>query len=104
MFRSVEGRVLVEDFPKDHFHHYGLCRMWPLVWINGKQYDLCHIYGIRNEQEGLHQVFDQWTIREAGFVCRILVAKNHWVLDDGQPVMDEEALLRILINGTGPDN
>jgi hypothetical protein len=104
MFRSVEGRVLIEDFPKDHFHHYGLCWMWPHVWINGKQYDLCHIYGIRNEPEGLHQIFDQWTIREAGSVCRILVAKNHWALDDGQPVMDEEALLRILINGTGPDN
>jgi hypothetical protein len=96
------GRTLTDDFPQDHFHHRGLSWMWPKVWINGKRYDIWHIYGIRNELEGLHQIFDDWTVREAGPVCLLLGTKNHWALDDGHTVMDETVLFRVFRKtGTG---
>jgi hypothetical protein len=95
------GRTLTDDFPQDHFHHRGLSWMWPKVWINGKRYDLWHIYGMRNELEGLHQIFDEWTAREAGPVCLLLGVNNHWALDDGHTVMDEAVLFRVF-RKTGP--
>jgi hypothetical protein len=98
---DLAGRTLTDDFPQDHFHHRGLSWMWPKVWINGKRYDLWHIYGMRNELEGLHQIFDDWTVRETGPVCLLLGVKNHWALDDGHSVMDEAVLFRVF-RKTGP--
>ncbi len=92
---DLSGRVLTDDFPKDHYHHRGLSWNWPKVWVNEKRYDLWHIYGIRNELDGIHQIFDKWTIKEKGPVCLLLGAKNHWETDNGQKVMDEEILFRV---------
>lgn len=92
---DLAGTVLTDDFPEDHFHHRGLSWMWPKVYVNDVHYDLWHIYGMRNELEGIHQVFDKWTIKETGPVCALIGAQNHWKLDDGKIVMDEDVLLRV---------
>ena len=92
---DAKGQTLTDDFPEDHYHHRGLSWMWPKVFVNDRRYDIWHIYGMRNELEGIHQVFENWTIRETGPVCALLGAKNHWELDDKQKVMDEEVLLRV---------
>lgn len=92
---DLSGRVLTDDFPQDHYHHRGLSWNWPKVWVNEKRYDLWHIYGIRNELDGIHQIFDKWTIKEKGPVCLLLGAKNHWETDNGQKVMNEDVLFRV---------
>jgi len=92
---DANGHVMTDDFPGDHFHHRGLSWMWPRVFVNDKRYDLWHIYGPRNEYEGIHQVFDKWTRRETGPVCMLLGVRNHWKLDNRQNVMDEDVLMRV---------
>ncbi len=99
---DLEGRVITDDFPQDHYHHRGLSWNWPKVWVNEKRYDLWHIYGIRNELDGIHQIFDKWTIKDKGPICLLLGAENHWETDNGQKVMNEEILFRIFKRtGTG---
>jgi len=34
------GVSILDDFPKDHFHHHGLFWAWPVVETGGKSYDL----------------------------------------------------------------
>jgi len=92
---DLDGRVLTDDFPIDHYHHRGLSWNWPKVWVNEERYDLWHIHGMRNELKGLYQIFDKWTLRETGPVCALLGIKNHWETQDGQHVMDENVLFRV---------
>lgn len=92
---DTEGNILTDDFPSDHYHHRGLSWMWPKVFINGKRYDLWHIYGQDGKLDGLHQVFDHWLIKETGPVFAIFGAKNTWQLDDGTEVMDEWVYVRV---------
>jgi hypothetical protein len=99
---DFNGMSITDDFPTDHYHHRGMSWMWPKTWINDVRYDLWHIYGPSQEYEGLHQVFDEWMVKEKGAVCILLGAKNHWELDDQYKVMDEEVLFRIFRKtGTG---
>ncbi|NLE37078.1 MAG: hypothetical protein GX621_03540 [Pirellulaceae bacterium] len=37
---GLDGEVLTEDFPRDHYHHHGLFWAWPHVEIDGRHYDL----------------------------------------------------------------
>ncbi len=37
---GLNGEVLTDDFPKDHYHHHGVFWAWPHVGIDGKEYDL----------------------------------------------------------------
>lgn len=34
---GIDGTVLTEDFPSDHFHHRGIFWAWHQVWIGDKQ-------------------------------------------------------------------
>lgn len=36
---GIDGEVLTEDFPKDHYHHHGIFWSWPYMMIDGKTYD-----------------------------------------------------------------
>ncbi len=37
---GLNGEVLTESAPKDHYHHHGIFWAWPHVSIGGHQYDL----------------------------------------------------------------
>ncbi|HOX55941.1 MAG TPA: PmoA family protein [Candidatus Paceibacterota bacterium] len=79
---GLDGEVLTDDFPKDHYHHRGLFWSWPHVTIDGKDYDLWMLKGIRHE-------FDQWE-QEAKSRRAVLKVQNYWVAD-GCRVMKEVA-------------
>ena len=34
---GIDGTVLTEDFPADHFHHRGVFWAWHQIWIDGKR-------------------------------------------------------------------
>ena len=44
---GLDGEVLTDDFPRDHYHHHGLFWAWPHVQIDGKVYDLWTGKGIQ---------------------------------------------------------
>lgn len=84
---DLDGRILTDDFPADHYHHRGLSWMWPRVTVAGQQVDLWHIRGIRHS-------FERWLAQEVGPVCATLGAKNAWIMGE-RKVMDEWVWVRV---------
>ncbi len=92
---DLQGNVLTDDFPDDHYHHRGVSWMWPKVFVNGKRYDLWHIYGKDANLPGIHHIFEKWIAKEAGAVCALIQLKNFWQLDTKEKVMDEWVAIRV---------
>lgn len=78
---GLDGEVLTDDFPKDHYHHRGLFWAWPHVSVAGKEYDLWML-------KGCEQRFERWLKREAGATNAVLSVQNGWVAG-GRKIMDE---------------
>ncbi len=83
---GLQGEVLTDDAPKDHYHHRGVFWAWPHVSIDGKEYDLW-TYKV------LQQKFVRWLDREAGPVAATLGVENGWFVGD-RKVMTEMVWLR----------
>lgn len=88
---GLDGEVLTDDFPKDHYHHHGIFWTWPHVEIDGKQHDLWAGASIR-------QQFVRWLDREAGADSALLAVENGWFVGN-EKVMAEE--VRILTHPAG---
>ncbi|MFO0958680.1 MAG: ThuA domain-containing protein [Isosphaeraceae bacterium] len=78
---DLDGAILTDDFPKDHYHHRGLFWAWPHVVIGGKDYDLWTLGGIR-------QKFDRWLAREVGPSSAVLGVENGWYIGDHRAVRE----------------
>ena len=83
---GLQGEVLTDDFPKDHYHHHGIFWAWPHVAIGDNQYDLWMYKNIK-------QQFVRWICRQAGPVGAVLAVENGWFVD-GKKVMIERCWLR----------
>jgi hypothetical protein len=83
---GLDGEVLTDDFPRDHYHHHGVFWAWPHVAIDGKQYDLW-MY------KNISQKFVRWLCRETGPVAAVLGVENGWFVGD-KKVMIERVWLR----------
>ena len=79
---GLNGEVLTDDFPKDHFHHRGLSWMWPEVKVGDKTYDLWTIKGIRDHTVKLLE-------SRSGPDSATLKMANAWITDGGEKVLDE---------------
>ncbi len=84
---GMDGEVLTDDFPKDHYHHRGVFWAWPHVKVGGKEYDLWMIQGIKQE-------FEKWVAREAGPDRAVLKMQNAWMAG-GRKVMDEQVSITV---------
>ena len=84
---GLDGEVLTDDFPKDHYHHRGLFWAWPHVKIGGHSADLWMLNGIE-------QRFGRWIRREATSQGAVLAVENGWYMD-GMPVVREEIVIRV---------
>ena len=78
---SPSGVVVTDDFPKDHFHHRGISWMWPVVRVDGQEYDP---WAVR----GLPARFVRWIAREAGSRSARIAAENGWFLGDRRVVKE----------------
>lgn len=72
---DLDGTVLTDDFPRDHFHHRGVSWAWPRVTYAGHLYDMWHIADIKRR---LRKVLST----EAGPVCAVLRINNEWAIED----------------------
>ena len=83
---GLQGEVLTDDFPKDHYHHHGIFWAWPHVGIGDKQYDLW-------KYDNIKQQFVRWICRQTGPAGAVLAVENGWFVD-GKKVMIERCWLR----------
>ncbi|NMC19466.1 MAG: hypothetical protein GYA33_03505 [Thermogutta sp.] len=89
---GLDGEVLTDDFPKDHYHHHGVFWTWPHVVIDGKEYSLWEDRG------PLRQRFVRWLCREAGATAAVLGVENGWFLGDAQ-VLTERVWFTVYRSG-----
>jgi hypothetical protein len=89
---GLDGEVLTDDFPKDHFHHRGLFWSWPHVRIGGQHYDLWMLKGIEHR-------FVRWSAREAGINGATLAVENGWFVGE-RKVVREQVWVRALPSGS----
>ena len=78
---TPSGTVLTDDFPEDHYHHRGIFWTWPIVIVDGKNYDAWTLRGLRQE-------FRRWMAREATGEKARLAVENAWSAG-GRPVVKE---------------
>ena len=84
---GLDGEVITDDFPKDHYHHHGLFWGWPHVTIGGKDYDFW-------KMRGTDIRFKRWLNKEVDKNVAMLGVENEWLVGD-KPVVREEATLRV---------
>ncbi len=84
---DLDGQVLTDDFPKDHYHHHGVFWAWPHVGIDSQQYDLW-LYG------NIQQKFVRWMDRTTGPVAAVLGVENGWFVGE-RKVMIERLWVRV---------
>lgn len=84
---DLNGTVITDDFPEDHYHHRGLSWMWPRVVVDGQTHDLWHIKGIR-------QRFEQWLGREATAELAAVGVQNGWYVED-RKVLEERVRIKV---------
>jgi hypothetical protein len=80
---DLDGAVLTDDFPRDHFHHRGMSWAWPRVEAAGRRYDQWAVGDVKHR-------FGKVLTRSAGPVCAVLRIANHWVA--GERVLVDETV------------
>jgi len=83
---GLDGEVLTDDFPKDHYHHRGLFWAWPHVQIGDQHYDLWMLKGIRHQ-------FERWLNKDASPHGATLAVENGWYVGK-EKVVREKVWLR----------
>jgi hypothetical protein len=88
---GLDGEVMTEDFPKDHYHHRGVFWAWPMSTSGDRKMDVWTLDDAR-------QVFGKWIAKEAGADKAVLEMQNHWVFDDApdKPIIRETVRMEIL--------
>lgn len=83
---GLDGEVLTDDFPRDHYHHRGLFWAWPHVRIGDEEYDLWMLRGIR-------QQFEKWQERTADTAAATIAGENGWYVEDRKVLAEEFRLI-----------
>lgn len=86
---GLDGEVLTDDFPKDHYHHRGLFWAWPHVRVGEQETDLWMLKGIRHQ-------FERWLRRDTNQSTAVLGVQNGWFIGD-RKVVEEQVWLRVLL-------
>jgi len=84
---GLDGEVLTDDFPPDHYHHRGLFWAWPHVSVGGQEHDLWML-------KGIEQRFEKWLDKSAGPSGAVLAVENGWYVG-AQKVTRERIRLRV---------
>jgi len=72
---DLDGHVITQDFPPDHYHHRGVFWTWPACKVGEREMDLWSI-------AGAHQLFREWVTKQAGQDTAEVAVQNVWVFDD----------------------
>jgi hypothetical protein len=84
---GLDGEVLTDDFPKDHYHHHGVFWAWPHVEVGNEMHDLWMYKDITPK-------FVRWLSRDAGPLAAVLGVENGWFVGD-RKVMIERVWMEV---------
>ncbi|MCD6338848.1 MAG: PmoA family protein [Verrucomicrobia bacterium] len=84
---GLDGEVLTDDFPKDHYHHRGVFWTWPHVWVNGRSYDPWTVRDMKTR-------FERCLAKQGGAAAAVLAVENGWYAE-GKKVMRERVWIRV---------
>jgi hypothetical protein len=89
---GLNGEVLTDDFPADHYHHHGVFWAWPHIEIghdeiNREKLDLW-------EYQKISQKFVRWLGRDVGPLAAVLGVENGWFVGD-RKVMIERVWIQV---------
>jgi hypothetical protein len=84
---GLDGEVLTDNAPADHYHHHGLFWAWTHVRIAGREYNFW-------EGDDIRIRFIKWLARETAQDGARLGVENGWFLGDRQ-VMKEELWIQV---------
>jgi len=84
---GLNGEVLTDDFPRDHYHHHGIFWSWPHVGLEGKNYDMWTSNAVKLK-------FVDWICRQAGPAAAVLAVENGWFIGE-KKVMIERVWMRM---------
>jgi hypothetical protein len=85
---GLNGEVLTDDFPRDHYHHHGVYWTWPHVGVDGREYNLWSGNNIVDRFQG-------WIAKQAGPVAAVLAVDNAWFIQKkpGKGEFDRKVML-----------
>ena len=84
---GLDGEVLTDDYPADHYHHRGLYWGWPTVKVGDRQVDSWHYRDFRYK-------FHRWRAKEATSHRARLGIDTGWYAGDKQ-IVKEEAWIEV---------
>ncbi len=87
---GLDGEVLTQDFPIDHFHHRGVFWAWPDSVLGERKLDVWALDGAR-------EIHGKWITRNADKDSAELAVENFWVFDDAPevPVIREQVRITV---------
>lgn len=86
---GLDGDVLTQDFPEDHYHQRGVFWAWPGCKVGERDLNTWEIGAVR-------QLFEKWLVREIGSDYVTIGVQNAWVFDDNpKPVVRENIRFRV---------
>ena len=88
---GLDGDVLTEDFPVDHYHHRGVFWAWPECKVGERRLNVW-------EMPDAHQHHEKWLVREAGADKAEIGMQDFWSFDDApdKPMVREEIRFTVL--------
>ncbi len=78
---GLDGEILTDDYPRDHYHHRGLYCGWPRIRIGDKIYDNWSLTTMSYR-------FEKWLYKETGPVCAMLGTQSGCYVGE-KKVMEE---------------
>lgn len=90
---GLDGEVLTDDFPRDHYHHRGLFWAWPHVQVGDPHFDLWML-------KGISQRFERWLEQRVETDRAVLAAENSWIAGLERVVREE---VRLTVHRAGTD-
>ncbi|MGQ9732559.1 MAG: PmoA family protein [Candidatus Zipacnadales bacterium] len=84
---GLDGELITDDFPQDHYHHRGIFWAWPYVTVGERKVDLWSLRGICTQ-------FEQWLGQHVGSSCAVLGVQNGWYIGE-ERVLEEQAWFRV---------
>ncbi|MBX7257117.1 MAG: PmoA family protein [Candidatus Hydrogenedentes bacterium] len=80
---DLDGNVITQDFPKDHFHHRGVFWAWPNCHVGDRKLNVWELVDAR-------PVFEKWTEKGVSGDTATFAVENGWYFDgDSTPIIRE---------------
>ena len=85
---GLNGEILTDDFPKDHYHHHGVFWTWPHVAVH-KPDGTTDNYSVWEDIGGMQQRFVSWTDRETRPNSAVLAVENGWFVGNEKIMIEK---------------